>query len=183
MNGLNEVAFVAMPLPTVFVASVAIVAVIGAVLDHRNSALSSRGRQTAGGRYPFSLARVQFVTIGTTVLATWFALGVTKHTWETVTEPIGVLVGISFLTCVVASMIEPRRPVAIPAGRLAAILHDASGLALHRVMLAVWTSMLCIIVAVTVCGQARFAELEWQLVAINAGTSVYYLVFKSLEAV
>lgn len=80
-------------------------------------------------------------------------------------------------------MIESRRPVAIRAGRLAAILHDGSGLALHRVMLAVWTSMLCMILAVEVCGHARFAELEWQLVAINAGASAYYVIFKSLEAV
>jgi hypothetical protein len=170
-------------MPMVFVASIAMVAVIGAVLDYRYSVLSSRGRQTVGGRHPISLARVQFVTISATVLATWFALGVTKHTWETVTQPAGVFVGISFLTCVVASTIEPRRPVAIRAGRLAAILHDGNGLALHRVMLAAWTSMLCMILAVEVCGHARFAELEWQLVAINAGASVYYLVFKSLEAV
>jgi hypothetical protein len=176
-------ASVAMPLPTVFLAGVAIVAVIGAMLDYRYSVLSSRGRQTDNGRYPISLARVQFVIVGTIVLATWFSLGVTKRTWETVTEPAGAFVGVSFLTCVVASMIEPRRPVAIHAGRLAAILHDGSGLALHRVMLAVWTSMLCMILAVDVCGHARFAELEWQFVAINAGASVYYLVFKSLEAV
>ncbi len=182
MNGL-EVAFVAMPMPMVFVASIAMVAVIGAVLDNRYSVLSSRGRQTVGGRHPISLARVQFAIIGTTVFAAWFALGVAKHTWETVTEPVGVFVGLSFLTCVIASMIEPRRPVAIHAGRLAALLHDGSGLALHRVMLAVWTSMLCMILAVEVCGHARFAELEWQLIAINAGASVYYLVFKSLEAV
>ena len=172
-----------MPLPMVFLAGVAIVVVISAVLDHRYSVLSSRGRQAEDGRYPISIARVQFVVIGTIVLATWFSLGVRKHTWETVTEPVRVLIGISFLTCVAGSMIEPRRPVAIHAGRLAAILHDGSGLALHRVMLAVWTTMLCMILAVEVCGHARFAELEWQLVAINAGVSVYYLVFKSLETV
>lgn len=167
--------------PAVFLGSFASAVLVAAILDHWSSVLSSHGRETVDGRHAISLARAQFVLMGTTVLSIWMALGVTAHTWETVTGPVGALVVVSFLTCVFAAMIEPRRPLAIPGGRLAAMLHDANGLALHRVLLAVWTGILCGTAAVTVCRDGRLAPFDRPVVAISVGASVYYLALKALE--
>ena len=164
--------------------SVLAITIIFIDLAIKSDVIRDAGPQPAGGgRKPYSLARTQMAVWFITILAAWLYLYVFKHTFNTITDSLIALMGISAGTGVGSVAIENNQNISSPRtqGFINDLISDQNGVSFHRFQIFAWTIALVVVFirhTITYLAMPVFGTSLLILMGISSGT---YIGFKFAE--
>jgi len=169
-----------------FFTSIAIIAailILFLVLAVKSDILRDIGPNPATGRKPYSLALVQMATWFFVIMASWLLLYVVKHTFNTITDTLVILMGISAGTGMGGMAIDTNRnkPVKQSQGFLRDILSDEYGISFHRFQIFSWTIVMVAVFIRQVTAYMTMPEFDASLLMLMGISSGTYLGFKVAE--
>jgi hypothetical protein len=135
------------------------------------------------GRKPFSLALVQMAVWFFVIMASWLLLYVVKHTFNTITDTLVTMMGISAGTGLGGVAIDTNRdrPVKQSQGFLKDILSDEYGISLHRFQIFAWTIVMVAVFIRQVTAYLKMPDFDSSLLILMGISSGTYLGFKVTE--
>lgn len=153
------------------------------VLAVRSDILRDVGPNPDTGRKPFSLALVQMAVWFFVIMASWLLLYVVKHTFNTITDTLVTMMGISAGTGLGGVAIDTNqdRVVKQSQGFLKDILSDEYGISLHRFQIFAWTIVMVAVFIRQVTAYLTMPEFDSSLLILMGISSGTYLGFKVTE--
>lgn len=153
------------------------------VLAVKSDILRDVGPNPDTGRKPFSLALLQMAVWFFVIMVSWLLLYVVKHTFNTITDTLVTMMGISAGTGLggVAIDTNRNRPVKQSQGFLKDILSDEYGISLHRFQIFAWTVVMVAVFIRQVTAYLTMPEFDSSLLILMGISSGTYLGFKVTE--
>ncbi len=135
------------------------------------------------GRKPYSLAVLQMAIWFFVIIASWLMLYVVKHTMNTLTEPLVMLMGISAGTGVGGVVIDINggQKKRYSQGFLRDVLSDDYGISFHRFQVFAWTLVLVAVFVRQVTAYMTMPEFDTSLLVLMGISSGTYLGLKVTE--
>jgi hypothetical protein len=153
------------------------------LLAVKSDILRDVGPNPDTGRKPFSLALAQMAIWFFVIMASWLLLYVVKHTFNTITDTLVTMMGISAGTGLggVAIDTNRERPTKKSQGFLKDILSDEYGISLHRFQIFAWTFVMVAVFIRQVTAYLTMPEFDSSLLILMGISSGTYLGFKVTE--
>lgn len=153
------------------------------LLAAKSDILRDPGPGPATGRKPYSLALVQMATWFFVIITSWLMLYVVKHSFNTLSEPLVLLIGISAGTGIGGVFIKNNRSGSPQPskGFLNDILSDDNGISFHRFQIFAWTVVLVTVFMRQVITYLTMPEFDSSLLVLMGISSGTYLGFKATE--
>jgi hypothetical protein len=169
-----------------FITSIVIIVailILFLVLAVKSDILRDIGPNPATGRKSYSLALVQMATWFFVIMTSWLLLYVVKHTFNTITDTLVILMGISAGTGMGGMAIDTNRnkPVKQSQGFLKDILSDEYGISFHRFQIFSWTIVMVAVFIRQVTAYMTMPEFDASLLMLMGISSGTYLGFKVTE--
>lgn len=169
-----------------FAASVLIIVAIFILfmsLAVKSDILRNVGPSPDTGRKPYSLALVQMATWFFVIMTSWLLLYVVKHTFNTITDTLVILMGISAGTGIGGIAIDSNRDKSAKQsqGFLKDILSDDYGISFHRFQIFSWTIVMVAVFIRQVTAYMTMPNFDSSLLILMGISSGTYLGFKVTE--
>jgi hypothetical protein len=150
------------------------------VLAIKSDILRDVGQRPEAGRKAYSLAQVQMGIWFFVIMTSWLLLYVVKHTFNTITETLVILMGISAGTGMGGVVIDANKGNAIrkSSGFLKDILSDEYGISFHRFQIMAWTVVMVAVFIRQVVSYLTMPEFDSSLLALMGISSGTYLGIK-----
>lgn len=166
-----------------FIVSIIIIAallILFLVLAVRSDILRDVGPNPGVGRKAYSLALVQMAIWFFVIIASWLLLYVVKHTFNTISETLLILMGISAGTGIGGVVIDTNRntPVKQSRGFLKDILSDDQGISFHRFQILAWTIVIVAVFVRQVISYMKMPDFDSSLLILMGISSGTYLGIK-----
>jgi hypothetical protein len=149
----------------------------------KSDILRDIGPKPETGKKPYSLSLVQMASWFLVIISSWLMLYVVKHTINTITDTLVVLMGISAGTGLGGVTIDSNRekPPRRSQGFLRDILSDAYGISFHRFQIFAWTLVMVAVFLRQVTAYMEMPEFDSSLLILMGISSGTYLGFKVSE--
>jgi hypothetical protein len=153
------------------------------VLVVKSEILRDIGPKPETGRKPYSLSLVQMASWFFVIISSWLMLYVVKHTMNTITDTLVVLMGISAGTGLGGMTIDAnrQRQARRSQGFLRDILSDEYGISFHRFQIFAWTLVMVAVFLRQVTAYLEMPEFDSSLLILMGISSGTYLGFKVSE--
>lgn len=166
-----------------FIISIVIIAalfILFLVLAARSDILREVGPNPDAGRKAYSLALVQMAIWFFVIISSWLLLYVVKHTFNTISETLLILMGISAGTGIGGVVIDTNRdtPVKQSRGFLKDILSDDQGISFHRFQIMAWTIVIVAVFVRQVISYMKMPDFDSSLLILMGISSGTYLGIK-----
>jgi len=149
----------------------------------KSDILRDIGQKPETGRKPYSLSLVQMASWFFVIISAWLMLYVVKHTMNTITDTLVILMGISAGTGLGGVTIDSNRekPPRQSQGFLRDILSDEIGISFHRFQIFAWTLVMVAVFLRQVTAYLEMPEFDSSLLILMGISSGTYLGFKVSE--
>ncbi len=169
-----------------FATSIVIIAallILFLVLVVKSDILRDIGPNPESGRKPYSLSHFQMAIWFFIIISSWLMLYVVKHTMNTITDTLVILMGISAGTGIGGVTIDSNRDVRVRQSRgfLRDILSDEHGISFHRFQIFAWTIVMVAVFIRQVTAYLCMPEFDSSLLVLMGISSGTYLGFKVTE--
>ncbi len=171
---------------TWFTVSVVIIVAITALfllLAAKTNILRDVGPNPEVGRKPYSLALVQMAVWFFAIMTSWLLLYVVRHSFNTISDTLVLLMGISAGTGIGGVAIDTNRssPVKQSQGFIRDIVSDDYGVSFHRFQIFAWTIVLVAVFVRQVTAYLTMPEFNSSLLVLMGISSGTYLGVKATE--
>ncbi len=149
----------------------------------KSDILRDIGQAPESGRKPYSLSHVQMAIWFFVIISSWLMLYVVKHTLNTITDTLVILMGISAGTGIGGVTIDANRTreVKQSQGFLRDILSDEYGISFHRFQIFAWTIVVASAFIRQVTAYMTMPEFDSSLLILMGISSGTYLGCKVSE--
>jgi hypothetical protein len=152
-------------------------------LAAKTNILRDVGPNPEVGRKPYSLALVQMAVWFFAIMTSWLLLYVVRHSFNTISDTLVLLMGISAGTGIGGVAIDTNRPR--PAkqsqGFIRDIVSDDYGVSFHRFQIFAWTIVLVAVFVRQVTAYLTMPEFNSSLLVLMGISSGTYLGVKVTE--
>jgi hypothetical protein len=150
------------------------------VLAVKSDILRDIGPNPETGQKAYSLALVQMGIWFCVIMVSWLLLYTVKHTFNTITDTLVALMGISAGTGVGGVVIDTNREIAIKQSRgfLKDIISDEYGISFHRFQILAWTIVMVVVFIRQVVSYLTMPEFDSSLLILMGISSGTYLGIK-----
>lgn len=169
-----------------FAVSIAIIVgliVLFLLLAAKNNILRDVGPNPEEGRKPYSLALVQMAVWFFAIMTSWLLLYVGRHSFNTISDTLVLLMGISAGTGGGGVAIETNRPRSArqSQGFIKDIVSDGYGVSFHRFQIFAWTIVLVAVFIRPVTAYLTMPEFNSSLLVLRGISFGIYLGGKMTE--
>lgn len=168
---------------TVSIVIIAAIVILFLLLAAKTNILRDVGPEPDAGRKPYSLSLVQMSIWFFAIMTSWLLLYVVKHSFNTISDTLVLLMGISAGTGIGGVAIDTSRtkPVKQSQGFLRDIISDDYGVSFHRFQIFAWTIVLVAVFIRQVTAYLTMPEFNSSLLVLMGISSGTYLGIKATE--